>query len=257
MNPMRPSRVAEAMAKLAALLVLLLAPLARAACVEQGVAIYPSPGSVIPTNGRFILEGVGPDQANVAALVGHELLLRGESDEVIAVKVRRGWKSAVNRTAVVLTPVKPMRAHAAYQLQLSARFQQLRWVTGAVGGDPSWYTGPGPDVATPVWQRTPEMAEGEYAVKSGRVTRHITIHLLLDEDSPAYLVLSLKPTRGAAGSQVYFAPINGGEAEIGADGCSGSFAFEDGGAYDGEATAVDASGNESKPVKFALQAPRQ
>jgi hypothetical protein len=238
-----------------AALALLLGTTALADCVQEGVAVWPTTGSVVPTNARFVLEGVGPDQATVSALVNGELVLRTEGDAV-GVKVQRGWKSPIGRTAVVLKPTRPLKPGHIYTLELAGRFSHLRWESGAIGGNPSWLVGPGGDPDAPKWQSTPEIAEGEYMVHRGHVSRRVNLHLELDEISPSYLIVSLKPQRGSAGAQVYFAPVNGGEVRLGDDGCTGSFAFEDGGAYQGTAKAVDAAGNTSDEVSFALEAPR-
>src|SRR4051794_13367030 len=77
-RPLPP--VAPVMTRFLAALALLLGTAALADCVQEGVAVWPATGSVVPTNARFVLEGVGPDQATVSALVNGELVLRTEGD---------------------------------------------------------------------------------------------------------------------------------------------------------------------------------
>src|SRR5689334_20721627 len=86
-------------------------------CDSSGLRLFPLPGSVVPTNVRFILEGIGADQSRVQDLINQELVLYADDDKV-TVKVLRGWKSAMNRTAVVLRPRAILKPNRQYRLAL-------------------------------------------------------------------------------------------------------------------------------------------
>lgn len=229
---------------------------AFADCASSGLLLYPAPGSVLPTNSQLVLEGLGVDEARVNRLIGHELVLRSE-DDAVGVRVVRGWHSLVNRVAVILKPTRPLRRNHVYFLDPRALGNRVSWLNGPRHGQPSWRTGDGADTRAPRWVHEPEVAQGEVAVKGGKVVRDVTLHAVVDDQSPVYLVVTLRPERGGTGAQVYFAPLDGGEAVIGQDGCTGSFAFEDNGAYRASAQAVDVTGRSTSPATFGFQSPGQ
>jgi hypothetical protein len=241
---------------LAVLLLVGLARTASAACAPDGFTLYPAPGSVLPVDARLVLEGRGPDAARVERLVGHSLVLRSE-DDAVSVRVTRGWKSLLNRTAVVLRPSRALRPNRVYFLDARALGDNLDWLDGPKHGNPSWRIGEGSDEAAPRWQHRPEVSEGEVAVRDGKVVRTVTVHAVVKDQSPVYLVVTLRPKRGGTGAQVYFAPLDGAEAVIGHDGCTGSFALEDNGLYRGTAQAYDITGASSAPAEFDFQSPGQ
>jgi hypothetical protein len=239
--------------------ILLLAGLTRtasAACPARGFTLFPAPGSVLPTDARLVLEGRGPDAARVGRLVGHSLVLRSE-DDAVSVNVVRGWKSLLNRSAVILKPSRALRPNHVYFLDARAVGDNLEWLDGPKHGNPSWRIGDGSDEAAPRWQTRPEVSEGEVAVKDGKVVRTVTVHAVVKDQSPVYLVVTLRPKRGGTGAQVYFAPLDGAEAVIGHDGCTGSFALEDNGLYRGSARAYDITGAASAAADFDFQSPGQ
>lgn len=255
-NRSRPMRSLSAMLPLIVLSVLGAGRAAFARCDARGFVLFPAAGSVLPVNARLVLEGLGPDAAKVDRLVGRELVLRSE-DDAVSVRVSRGWHSLLNRTAVVLKPSRALRPNHVYFLDSRPLGDNPEWVGGPRHGSPSWRIGDGADSQAPVWQLRPEISEGEVAVKDGKVVRTVTVHAEVKDQSPIYLVITLKPKRGGSGAQVYFAPLDGAEAVIGHDGCTGSFALEDNGVYRASAQAYDVTGSATPPSEFEFQSPGQ
>lgn len=230
------------------------AALAQPACVTQGLEVFPKPGSVVPTNFRIVLEGAGEAQALVDRLVGQDLVLQAPDDRV-SVRVVRGWKSAVGRTAVLLRPRAALKANRTYRLMLEARLPGAKL---AEGGVPSWATGKGPDARKPRWVDPPAVSEGKYSIRDGKLTRYLKLRMALLDESSAYAVVTIRRVRGAAAAQTYVVPISDGEGWVGHDGCSGGFSFEDGRAYLATVEAYDVAGNLAPPVPpVEFQAPRQ
>lgn len=242
---------------LTALLVLL--PLAAAAkapvCLTEGLQLFPLPGSVVPTNSRFILEGIGPDAERVWDLIGTTLILRAD-DDATTVTVQKGWKSDQGRAAVILRPRAILKANRTYRLEMGKL--DSGDVLQAPDG-PVWSTGKGPDQRAPKWVERPNVAEGRYLTSPGsdKQTRLLRFRLGLKEESPAYLVFSIRRARGPQKVQTYFAPVKGSDAWIGHDECSGNFAFDDGRAYRALIEGYDAAGNPAPRMReMEFHAPR-
>lgn len=225
-------------------------------CARSGVELFPKPGSVVPTNFRIVLEGIGSDQDRVAALVGKELVLTA-SDDRVAVRVLRGWKSTVSRTAVILRPRAQLKANREYRLSLEEKLPGAR-LLGVKSGVASWATGKGRDDKGPKWVDPPAVSEGRYVIRDGQLTRFLKFRMAMQDDSPVYAVMSIRRARGSTSVQTYFVPVSAGEAWVGHDGCSGGFSFDDGRAYFATVEAFDVAGNQAPPVpSIEFQAPRQ
>ncbi len=238
----------------AALLCLTALP-ASAQCKDEGLLFFPVPGSVIPTNSRFLLEGVGPDAKRVAGLVGKEIVFKSKSDAV-AVKVKSGWKSEVGRYAVQLLPSRPLRPDSSYALVLEPHLPGFKLINDRGGSAPRWETGPGADSVKPGWEVRPASKGGESKVEKGRLSRLMKLHVALQDQSPGYLVVTLKRARGDSITQTYPVPIVGSEGIIGQDGCSGGFSLEAGRAYKASFSAFDVAGNQAPPLPvLELNAP--
>ena len=259
-------------------LVLLIGSAAAAKCAPDGLFVFPTPGSVIPTNSRFILEGVGKEKKRVENLLTREdlVLKADDGSDVVIVKIGKTkgtdyWVSDMNRAAVVLTPNRPLVAHKRYTLlidQLLPSYQMLNetgqdtmtWTTGGVIDksvkDPNDPRITGVDKTAPKYQVKPAVAEGYYKKDSNE--SYLRLRTTLAEEAAAYFVVTLKRARGASAEQRYPVPINGGEANVGHDACSGSFVFEDGRAYKMTIETFDSAGNKCaevlKPIE--VQAPR-
>lgn len=230
---------------------------ARADCEKDGLSLFPAPGAIVPTNTRFILEGFGKDQGAVSGLVGQSLTLSAEGDTV-SVKVQKGWRSAMNQVAVLLRPSRTLKPNLDYTLKLPTALAELTLTNAMPTRGPVWRTGRTGDTRSPAWEERPTVSEGEYIFKERELTRHIKLRMTLQEDSPSFLLLTMRRLRGAVGIQTYFVPINGGEAQIGHDGCHGSFGFEDGGAYRAKVEVFDSAGNTTRQqaeVEFLAPAP--
>jgi hypothetical protein len=233
---------------------LLAGGLARAECLDQGVQSFPAPNSILPTNAKLVLEGIGGDAEKVNALVGKQVVLRAW-DDAVSVTVKKGWKSKMGRIAVQLWPNAELRADRTYKLQLPS---ELADVDVQNGDELAWKTGQGRDTRAPIWTEKPAVTQGEYRMESGRPVRNLTLHMRLEEESPAYLVVALRRARGDATVQTYFVPVNGGEAAVGHDQCSGGFTFDDGRAYKAAVTAFDTAGNAAPAVReLEVHAPRK
>jgi hypothetical protein len=244
-------------ARLLILCLLLLLPAAASArCTEGGVMVFPAPGAVIPTNAKMILEGIGAEQGRVSNLVGQELVLKA-SDDVISVKVVSGWKSAMGRVAVVLKPSQKLKPNKSYTLMIDSYLPNYELLNGGSADSVTWRTGDRGDERAPKYELKPSIAEGMYKVEGDQISQFLRIHTSLTEDSPAYLVVTIRRVRGGTGSQTYFVPLNGNDGYMGNDGCSGSFTFEAGRAYRATVEAYDSPGNAAPPLpQIEFQAPR-
>ncbi|MHB8878072.1 MAG: hypothetical protein ACYC8T_30615 [Myxococcaceae bacterium] len=235
---------------------LLSASLAQAKCQSDGIRVFPAPGAVIPLNSQMIIEGLGTEQARVSALVGKELVLKAE-DDVISVKVTAGWKSTQNRVAVLLKLKSPLRPNKQYALMLDKLLPEYVVLNEDAPETVYWRSGSEADEKAPRYKLKPSISEGIYRTEGDRVTRQLKIHTTLLEESPSYLVVTLRRSRGATGSQTYFIPLEAGEGLLGSDGCTGGFELEDGRAYKATAEAFDSTGRRAGPLPaIELHAPR-
>lgn len=225
------------------------------ACKEHGVMVFPPPGSVVPQNSRFILEGVGSEQARVESLVGRELILRGEKD-VVTVRVIPGWKSAAHRVAVQLVPNSQLKAGQRYVLMFDAAMPGFALLNE--GADSiSWFAGSEVDQKAPSYELKPAISEGVYRSNGKQLARFLEIHTRLVEDGPAYFLITLQRARGSTETQKYYVPLKSGVGHLGHDECSGSFTFDDGRAYRATIEVFDAAGNAGpKLPKLELHAPK-
>ncbi len=264
------------MVRVAFALGLLAGNFAAAKCREDGLLVFPTPGSVIPTNSRFLLEGAGKEKGRLERLAATEELVLKSVDDVVMVKIGKTkgvdyWVSDMNRVAVLLTPSKPLLPHRQYTLLIDrvlpnyevlneTGMQTLTWNTGGGAKDVKDRKDPrvtGIDKTPPKYQVKPAVTEGFYRKETEGLTRYLKLVTTLAEEAPAYFVVTLKRSRGASNEQKYPVPINGGEANVGHDPCHGSFTFEDGRAYKLSIETFDSAGNKAaEVVKMEAQAPR-
>lgn len=221
----------------------LLAQRAHAGCVTDGILLFPAPGAVVPPNTRFILEGAGREQQRVDALMGQELFLKGGSD-VVSVKVTQKWISTMKRVALLLEPQGELKAGQSYTLALERLLPNAKLLNGNQS-EPRWVAASAADKLPPRYQVKPSVAEGAYTQDANGVSRFLKLRTTLAEEAPAYFVVTLQRSRGSAVKQVYPVPINGGEAMVGHDACSGGFSFEDGRSYRIALEAFDSAGNKA------------
>jgi len=226
-----------------------------APCVKQGLVLFPAPGAVVPTNSRFILEGIGPEQTRVWDLIGKDLVLHAP-DDTVRVMVLKGWKSAGGRAAVILRPRAVLKANRTYKLELGELGRAD--VVNATADGVLWQTGKGSDDKGPKWVERPNVAEGLYKTAAGgKLIRQLRLRMRMQEDSPAYLVISMRRARGPGDAQTYFVPIVGENAFVGHDACSGGFTFDDGRAYRVVVEGFDCAGNPAERLKaMEFHAPR-
>ncbi len=246
------------MRRIAFMAVALAAASAYAKCDANGLYVFPAPGSVIPLNVKFILEGTGTEVARVNKLVGGDDLVLKAGDDVVTVNVSRGWSSSVKRVAVMLKPNSELKANKSYSLMIDRLLPGYKVLNPNAAETLTWRTGASADTQAPKYQVKPDIAEGYWNKDGDGITRFLKIRTTLSEEGPAYFIATVQRARGNAAKQVYPVPINGGEALLGQDACSGSFAFDDGRAYKIWIDTFDSAGNkavEKVPV-IEAQAPR-
>ena len=231
---------------------------AHAKCDANGLYVFPAPGAVIPINTRFILEGTGTEAARVSALVGSgEVVLKSSGDEV-PVTVLRGWTSSAKRVAVMLKPNGELLPNRNYTLVIERLLPNYKVLNPNAAEKLAWRTGAVADTAPPRYVVKPAVAEGLYKKEGDGVTRLLKLRTTLEEEGGAYFVATVQRARGNPAKQVYPVIINGGDAVLGQDACSGSFTFDDGRAYKIWLETYDSAGNKSaeKLPVIEAQAPR-
>jgi hypothetical protein len=226
---------------------------AHAACGKDGLLAFPTPGSVVPLNVRFILEGAGKEQGRVAALADGDPLVLKASDDVVTVKVAKGWVSSMGRTAVTLTPSAALKPNRTYALMLDKRLPGYRLLNESADRL-AWRSGEAEDRTAPKYQVKPAVTEGMYRKDSEGLSRYLTLRTQLSEEGPAYVVVSMQRVRGSSVKQVYAVPLLGGEGRLGHDACSGSFSFDDGRAYKISIETYDSAGNKATEKISAIEA---
>ncbi len=234
------------------LLVLLCASSASAQCMGDGVQLFPTPGAIVPTNTRFLLEGIGTARPQVAGLVGKKLRLTADN-HVVDVRVQRGWESSLGRTTVVLKVAGKLEPDKRYTLRLDELLPNAMILNGRSSMLPEWRTGKGPDTRPPRWLKRPAVSEGFLRRTPQGTARFVRLNLSLREESPAYLVVKLESRRPGPAIQHYVVPVTNNTAFIGHEACSGTFAMEDGRSYRAKIEAVDSAGQSAPsgpPVDF-------
>ncbi|MBM7113180.1 hypothetical protein [Archangium primigenium] len=225
----------------------LFVPRVHAACPSEGVNVFPAPGSVVPTNTRFLLEGVGDLASKVGTLPGRILRMQGRGHEV-EVRIQRGWTSALGRSTVILKLAGPLRAGLSYTLRLDDVLPGVKVLNGGGGSTPEWISGRGQDVARPRWLKRPAVREGLSRRTRDGSERFVKLSMSLLEDSPAYVLVTLSHRQGDMAAQHYVTPLQNGVALVGHDACGGAFALEEGKSYRAQLEVFDAAGNTAPAV---------
>jgi hypothetical protein len=228
-------------------LLLLSAPAAHAVCPGEGVRVFPVPGAVVPTNTRFLLEGLGSFGPRVAELPGRILRLQADDHEV-EVRIQRGWTSPLGRSTVILRPSGPLKPGLAYTLRLDDVLPGAKVLNGGGASLPEWLSGRGRDVARPRWLKRPAVSEGLFRRTSDGTERFVKLSMSLREDSPAYAVVTLWRRGSDLAPQHYFTPLKDGVTLVGHEACGGAFALEDGRSYRAKLEVFDAAGNTAPAV---------
>lgn len=242
---------------------LLLAGAALAAekpCEKDGVLLFPAPGAVVPTNVQFIIEGVGEGQARVQELLGGDvsIALIAEGQDPISVKAEKGFVSQMSRVALRLRPTKSLQPNVEYTLALPRDMAGVRLLNDILGdGSLRWLAGPGPDVKAPIYKQKPASSEGFYVKTADGLRRQLKLRALVEEQGPAWFLVTLQRARGGSARQQYPVPLEGDTLTIGHDACSGAFGFDDGRAYKLTFELFDAAGNKStEKAALEVAAPR-
>ena len=236
----------------------LVASSAWAKCEADGLYVFPAPGAVVPTNVKFLVEATGAEVARVGKLVGgEELVLKAGPDDIVTVKVERGWTSTMKRVALKLTPKTELKPNLTYTLMIDRVLPGYKVLNPNAAQSLTWTTGGGADKTPPTFQARPVVAEGLYSKQSEGVAKFLKIRTSLSEEGAAYFVATIKRARGSTVRQTYPVPIMGGEALLGHDPCSGGFTFDDGRAYKISLEVFDSAGNKAveKLPEIEAQAP--
>ena len=243
-----PSQTRGALYRLVFLSMLLLARVASARCLGDGVQVFPRPGATVPTNTRLLLEGIGTARALVADLPGKTMRLQAEGHEV-RVKAQRGWTSELGRVTVVLKPDGKLLPDKTYTLRLDDALPgSVKLLNGTGTPLPEWLSGKGPDKLAPTWIKRPAVSEGLARRSAEGITRYVRLTMSMREESPAYMVVTLTRKQSGASSQHYVIPVVNGSALLGHEPCSGAFGFEDGKSYRARVEVFDSAGNLAPPV---------
>jgi hypothetical protein len=238
-----PSQTPGAVYRLLFLFILLLARTASARCIGDGVQVFPRPGATVPTNTRLLLEGIGTARSLVADLPGKVMRLQTDGHE-IRMKAQRGWTSELGRVTVVLKPDGKLLPGKKYTLRLDDAVPGgVALLNGTGSTLPEWFTGKGPDKASPRWTKRPAVSEGISRRGEDGITRYVRLTMGLREESPAYMVVTLTRKQAGATSQHYVIPVVSGSALLGHEPCSGAFGFEDGKSYRARVEVFDSAGN--------------
>ncbi len=232
-------------------------------CRPDGLLVFPAPGSVVPTNVVFLLEGVGEEQTRVAELVGSDsvaLVPTRKDGAAVPVKVEKGWISQMKRVAVKLKPAKALAPETEYTLTFGRGLGRVVVLNDALGDDQlQWTTASGADREQPKYRSKPAVSEGRYVKndKGEAIVRQLTIRSEVEEIGPAYFVISMQRSRGSSVKQQYPVPLTGTTTVIGHDACSGTFGLEDGRAYKLQLELFDSAGNRNaEKVSLEISAPR-
>lgn len=251
-----------AVRRFAAALVVVTACVAAAGeCDKDGLLLFPTPGSVIPTNAQFILEGTGSAQQQVQDLLTSDAIaLVAPGFDPIQVKAEKGFVSQMSRVALRLRPLKPMEPNAEYSLALPQSFAGIRLLNDKMGdGTLRWLTGRELDKKAPRYRQKPASSEGFYEVaKDGTVRRkQLRLRASVEENGPAWVLVTMQRARGSSAKQQYPVPLDGDTLTLGHDACSGNFGFDDGRAYKLSFELFDAAGNRAaEKASLEVSAPR-
>jgi hypothetical protein len=229
------------------LALVLSAPAAHATCPSDGVQVFPMPGAVVPTNTRFLLEGLGAFSSRVAELPGRVLRLQADGHEV-EVRIQRGWNSSLGRSTVVLRPSGPLKPGHVYTLRLDDVLPGVKVLNGGGATLPEWHSGRGHDVARPRWLERPAVSEGLFRRTREGTERFVKLRMSLREDSPSYVVVTLWRRGQDMAPQHYFTSLHDGVALVGHQACGGAFALEEGKSYRAKLEVFDAAGNTAPAV---------
>jgi hypothetical protein len=236
---------------------------AEPSCQPDGLLVFPAPGSVVPTNVSFVLEGVGEEQTRVADLVGSDgvqLVPNRKDGGAVPVKVEKGWVSQMKRVAVKLKPTRALAPETDYTLIFGRSLGRVVVINDALGDNGlQWTTAGGPDREQPKYRSKPAVSEGRYVKdeKGEALIRQLTIRSEVEETGPAYYLISMQRSRGSSVRQQYPVPLTGNSTVIGHDACSGTFGLEDGRAYKLQLELFDSAGNRNaEKVNLEISAPR-
>jgi hypothetical protein len=233
--------------------------LATPPCEQDGIIVFPAPGAIIPTNVEFILEGTGAEQARVSELVGSDKLNLTQGSDTVALKVERGWISSMRRVAVKLKPSKPLKPNLEYRLSAGKAMPGAHLLNDVFGdGSIRWTSGAGADKTPPKFLNKPGVSGGSYERgKDGGLSRWLTLRTDVEENGPAWVLVTMQRSRGSTSKQVYPVPVDKESVKLGHDACSGAFGYDDGRAYKVNVVLYDSAGNKStEKVNLELSAPR-
>lgn len=241
-----------------ALIFVLFTPLAaQAMCAMSAWDVFPAPGSKVPKNSRFVVEGYGSAQSAVVSIATRKPRLVSAKGAQVPLKVVVINVGEKDITQAVLEPTAPLiegtRSTLKFETDSKTRFELDENVR------PSWMVGPA-DVEPPRWTKAPEAQPGVIELFGCGPAVEARVNVAI-EDAAAILVRA-KVTRTDGSSKHYLLPATkNGVLEIGHGMCSGAFKLGlEGKEWSLELTAVDAAGNATlaliPPLRFKGENPK-
>ena len=234
----------------------------HAECNEAGLRAWPEPGTVVPPNVHFVVEGVGVTSDLVATL---------DKSHPAIITIKDGLRFLVTSITdgdekiaqAVLVPEKPLRGAHEYLV----RFH------GTGPGEPKeyhptvtqkgkqvrmqWRVGETPDTKAPTWTETPRVLSSKRDERGDGVETFVRIAVSAKDERGMllYRVRIRERGKGKAWRSWFLrAPAGGQSLVVGRGKCSGPFELFPGRRYEIRLSAVDAAGNETNapgnPLRF-------
>lgn len=228
------------------LALLCLAPVAaRADCAASGWHVFPPPGSTVPTNARFVVQGFASSQAAVKSLATRHPRLVADTGEQLPLKVLTVNEGGFELTQAVLAAKGALTPGVRYTLRFDDDTFSLRRGVSA-----SWVVGAGADFEPPRWQAAPSAKPGERKEMGCGPSVHARLELAVEDAGPVLVRAVVK--RDGEVKEFLLEREDDGSLRVGHGMCSGAFQLGDG-AWTLELSAVDLAGN-STPAPGGAQA---
>ena len=203
----------------------------HADCDPIRAEVIPESGSVIVTNGQFLLSFGSVH----TTLDGAELALASESGEVQLEVV--GRYSSYWMTQFLVRPQEDLQPNSTYRLLVRAPLRghdaMESWF---------WTTGTGPDLSQPEWEEPPEVLSTGNAFECCGWTVANVGAQIVDESEPILILTEVIDGSYHDGGQ-YIVPFQDGQILVGRSGCTGGFIFETNTEVRAALTAIDLAGN--------------
>ncbi len=235
-------------------------PRAQAECPPEGLRVWPAPGSVVPPNAVFLLEGRGEAAALVASLdQRHPALIAVREGTLLDVAAREQtlpeWAQSLLQPREKLLPAHEylLRLHGLGATEPKRFHPTIPTPSG--GQRLQWRIGDQPDEQAPRWEAPPRVLStrreegGPHTVSVVRVAvtaRDEGEHLL-------YRVRLRERGKGKGWQSWWLAAPEDGVLEVGRGRCGGPVTLSPGHHYELRLSALDGAGNEREAPGPALR----